>query len=205
MTPPSGHGSIPTGDPRTRNELEACCHLHPGQKNHYCMEIGIPKNDPFYRLFGFDCIDFIRGFPGVPQNCALGECWCCLRQTISRVSAGPRNQFNILTGVIDGNTVYGGNDNEARNLRAGVGGLLRTHDAFHGLSMKHLLPLKTDVPDEGCIREHDDQRCFLAGKYYRAFELVAVERLEVWCWTEGSVVRDKLSAELACIAWEIVV
>ncbi|XP_045139322.1 peroxidasin homolog [Portunus trituberculatus] len=69
-------------DPRTRNELEACCHLHPGQKNHYCMEIGIPKNDPFYRLFGFDCIDFIRGFPGVPQNCALGECWCCLRQTI---------------------------------------------------------------------------------------------------------------------------
>ncbi|KAK8405843.1 hypothetical protein O3P69_001963 [Scylla paramamosain] len=135
-------------DPRTRNELETCCHLHPGHKNPYCMEFGIPKNDAFYRLFGFDCIDFIRGFPGVPQNCALG----------------PRNQFNILTGVIDGNTVYGGNDNEARNLRAGVGGLLRTHDAFHGLSMKHLLPLKTDVPDEGCIREHDDQRCFLAGE-----------------------------------------
>lgn len=68
--------SIPSNssaDPRDRNELEQCCHLRPEQKNPYCMEFHIPPHDPFYRLFGFKCIDFIRGFPGVPQNCALGE------------------------------------------------------------------------------------------------------------------------------------
>lgn len=66
--------------------------------------------------------------------------------------------------MIDGNTVYGGSDEEARNLRAGVGGLLRWYEAFPGLPLKHLLPLKTDIPDEGCMREHGDQRCFLAGE-----------------------------------------
>ncbi|XP_071515690.1 salivary peroxidase/catechol oxidase isoform X1 [Panulirus ornatus] len=135
-------------DARSRNEFEECCNVPPSHKNPYCLEISIPQEDPFYNLFKFRCIDFARGFPGVPQNCRLG----------------PRLQFNILTSVIDGNTVYGGNDREARDLRAGVGGLLRHHEAFPGVPLKPLLPLKTDIPDEGCIRAHNSQHCFLAGE-----------------------------------------
>ena len=71
-----------------------------------------------------------------------------------------------------------------RNLRAGVGGLLRHYEAFNGLPMKHLLPLKTDIPDEGCIREHPDQRCFLAGKSGLGFDyLYVVEGVRLWWCT----------------------
>ncbi|XP_042203107.1 lactoperoxidase-like isoform X2 [Homarus americanus] len=135
-------------DPRNKNEIEECCNRPPALKNPYCFEINIPHDDPFYRLFKFTCIDFARGFPGVQQNCRLG----------------PRTQFNLLTSVIDGNTVYGGNERAARELRSGVGGLMRTHDGFPGMPLKSLLPLKTDIPDEGCIRGSGSQRCFLAGE-----------------------------------------
>ncbi|KAK4310614.1 hypothetical protein Pmani_017833, partial [Petrolisthes manimaculis] len=135
-------------DPNNRNELEQCCHLPPDLKDPNCFEIDIAPDDPFYRLFRFTCLDFTRAFPGVQQNCKLG----------------PRTAFNILTGVIDGNTVYGGTDQAARDLRTGVGGQLRHFDGFPGLPLKPLLPLKTDIPDEGCIREDPSQRCFLAGE-----------------------------------------
>ncbi|KAK8750389.1 hypothetical protein OTU49_014805 [Cherax quadricarinatus] len=135
-------------DRRTRNEFEECCNRPPHLKNPYCMEIEIPHDDPFYRLFKFTCIDFARGFPGVQQNCKLG----------------PLIQFNLLTATIDGNTVYGGSASAARELRSGRGGLLRHHEAFPGLPLKALLPLKTDIPDEGCIRSAGSQRCFLAGE-----------------------------------------
>ncbi|KAK3867852.1 hypothetical protein Pcinc_026722, partial [Petrolisthes cinctipes] len=135
-------------DPNNRNELLQCCHLPPDLKDPNCFEIDIAPDDPFYRLFRFTCLDFTRAFPGVQQNCKLG----------------PRTAFNILTGVIDGNTVYGGTDQAARDLRTGVGGQLRHFEGFPGLPLKPLLPLKTDIPDEGCIREDPSQRCFLAGE-----------------------------------------
>ncbi|XP_068209446.1 peroxidase-like isoform X2 [Palaemon carinicauda] len=135
-------------DRRTKNELEECCNRPPNGRDPHCMPIEIPRDDKFYSLFRFTCLDFTRGFQGLRQNCKLG----------------PRSAFNTLTGVIDGNTVYGGNDRAARELRMGVGGLLRHYDAFPGMPLKPMLPLKTDIPDEGCIRETPSQRCFLAGE-----------------------------------------
>ncbi|PSN32287.1 hypothetical protein C0J52_19510, partial [Blattella germanica] len=78
-------------DPLNRNEPEECCHRPDHLKNPYCLEIQIPADDYFYSLFGLQCQDFVRGFPAVRPGCRLGS----------------RSQFNTLTGVLDGNTVYG--------------------------------------------------------------------------------------------------
>ncbi|XP_063600017.1 chorion peroxidase-like [Penaeus indicus] len=163
-------------DPVSRNEPQGCCAPPAGLKNPYCLEIDVPHDDRFFGLFRFRCIDFVRGFPGVPQNCRLGQ----------------RNQINILTGVIDGNTVYGGTDEEARALRMGVGGLLRHYDHFPGTDMKELLPLKTDIPDEGCIRENGSQLCFLAGEI-RVNEQLILTCMHTLLMREHNRVASRLS------------
>ena len=38
--------------------------------------------------------------------------------------------------------------------------------AFGDYGLKDLLPLKLDVPDEGCIRSNRSQFCFDAGEYH---------------------------------------
>ena len=50
-----------------------------------------------------------------------------------------------------------------RQLRTGYGGLLKMNSAFASLGLKELLPMKIDVPDEGCIRTNSSQFCFQAG------------------------------------------
>lgn len=76
---------------------------------------------------------------------------------------GSRTQFNTLTGVIDGNTIYGVKEMFTRKLRAGFGGLLRMNPVFQEYGLKDLLPLKLDVPDEGCTRPNKSMFCFEAG------------------------------------------
>lgn len=51
-----------------------------------------------------------------------------------------------------------------RQLRAGHGGLLKMNPAFAEFGLNDLLPMKTDIPDEGCARTNHSQFCFLAGK-----------------------------------------
>jgi len=135
-------------DPVTRNEPEECCHRAPNARNPYCLEISIPHDDPFYGVYGVRCIDFVRGFPGTRAGCRLGS----------------RNQFNILTAIIDGNTVYGVEENFARSLRSGYGGLLRMNPVFAQYGLHDLLPLKLDIPDEGCTRPNRSMYCFDAGE-----------------------------------------
>ncbi|XP_044758013.1 peroxidase [Coccinella septempunctata] len=135
-------------DPRNRNDPEECCNRPPHLKHPYCNEIRIPEDDYFYRLFGVKCIDFVRGFPAARPGCRLGS----------------RVPFNTLTGVLDANTVYGKTDYEARKLREGFGGLLRMNPAFREYGLKDLLPLKLDVPDEGCTRPNSSMFCFEAGE-----------------------------------------
>ncbi|XP_015522628.2 uncharacterized protein LOC107226351 [Neodiprion lecontei] len=131
-----------------RNDPEECCHRPPHLKNPYCNEILIPEDDYFYRLFGVRCMDFVRGFPAPRPGCRLGS----------------RVQFNLLTGVLDGNTVYGVSDAFARKLRTGYGGLLRMNPVFSEYGLKDLLPLKLDIPDEGCTRPNRSMYCFEAGE-----------------------------------------
>lgn len=117
-------------------------------KHPYCNEIRIPDDDYFYRLFNVKCIDFVRGFPSPRAGCKLGS----------------RQQFNTLTANIDGNTIYGVNEKFTRKLRTGYGGLLRMNPVFAEYGLKDLLPLKLDVPDEGCTRPNKSMFCFEAGE-----------------------------------------
>ncbi|CAB3250571.1 unnamed protein product [Arctia plantaginis] len=135
-------------DPKSRNDPEECCNRPPHLKHPYCNEIRIPDDDYFYRLFGVKCIDFVRGFPSPRPGCRLGS----------------RVPFNTLTGSIDGNTVYGVTEKFARKLRTGFGGLLRMNPIFKEYGLKDLLPLKLDIPEEGCTRPNDNMYCFEAGE-----------------------------------------
>ncbi|XP_068083660.1 peroxidase [Anabrus simplex] len=135
-------------DPLNRNEPEECCGRPPHLKNPYCLEIEIPADDYFYSLFGLRCQDFVRGFPAVRPGCRLGS----------------RSQYNTLTGVLDGNTVYGVTEKFARHLRTGFGGLLRMNPVFNEYGLKDLLPLKLDIPDEGCTRPNRSMYCFEGGE-----------------------------------------
>lgn len=51
-----------------------------------------------------------------------------------------------------------------RHLRSGYGGLLRMNPVFAEFGLKDLLPLKLDIPDEGCTRTNRSQYCFDAGE-----------------------------------------
>nr|XP_023018296.1 chorion peroxidase [Leptinotarsa decemlineata] len=135
-------------DPINRNDPEECCGRPPHLKHPYCNEIYIPEDDLFYKLFHVKCIDFVRTFPGVRPGCRLGS----------------KVPYNTLTGVIDGNTVYGVKESFARKLRSGIGGLLRMNPAFDQYGLKDLLPLKLDVPDEGCTRPNSSMYCFEGGE-----------------------------------------
>ncbi|KYN43399.1 Chorion peroxidase [Trachymyrmex septentrionalis] len=135
-------------DPLNRNDPEECCSRRPHQKNPYCNEILIPEDDYFYKLFNVQCMDFVRAFPAVRPGCRLGS----------------RVPFNLLTGVLDGNTVYGITEAFARKLRTGYGGLLRMNPVFAEYGLKDLLPLKLDIPDEGCTRPNRSMYCFEAGE-----------------------------------------
>lgn len=135
-------------DPVHRNDPEECCKRPQHLKHPYCNEIRIPDDDYFYKLFNIKCLDFVRGFPSPRAGCRLGS----------------RTQFNTLTGVIDGNTIYGVKEGFSRKLRAGYGGRLRMNPVFAEYGLKDLLPLKLDIPDEGCTRPNKDMYCFEAGE-----------------------------------------
>ncbi|KAF7992722.1 hypothetical protein HCN44_005066 [Aphidius gifuensis] len=135
-------------DPLNRNDPEECCGRSVEKKNPYCNEIRIPDDDYFYRLFNVKCMNFVRAFPGVRPNCRLGS----------------RVPFNLLTGVLDGNTVYGVSEEFANKLRSGYAGLLRMNPVFSEYGLKDLLPLKLDIPDEGCTRPNKSMYCFEAGE-----------------------------------------
>ncbi|ALC46288.1 CG5873 [Drosophila busckii] len=135
-------------DPINRNDPEECCKRPLHLKHPYCNEIRIPDDDYFYRLFNVKCIDFVRGFPSPRPGCRLGS----------------RQQFNTLTGVIDANTVYGVKEVFARKLRTGYGGLMRMNPVFQEYGLKDLLPLKLDIPDEGCTRPNKSMYCFEGGE-----------------------------------------
>ncbi|KAG5328482.1 PERC peroxidase, partial [Acromyrmex charruanus] len=137
-----------TQNPLNRNDPEDCCGRLPHQKNPYCNEILIPEDDYFYKLFNVQCMNFVRAFPAVRPGCRLGS----------------RVPFNLLTGVLDGNTVYGITEAFARKLRTGYGGLLRMNPVFAEYGLKDLLPLKLDIPDEGCTRPNRSMYCFEAGE-----------------------------------------
>ena len=57
-----------------------------------------------------------------------------------------------------------------RKLRTGYSGLLRMNPVFSEYGLKDLLPLKLDVPDEGCTRPNKSMYCFESGEYFSRYD-----------------------------------
>ncbi|XP_037079378.1 chorion peroxidase-like [Pollicipes pollicipes] len=161
-------------DERTLNEPEDCCR---GSGPEDCLPIGVQRNDPFYSRHGVDCMDFVRSQPGVRQFCRLG----------SRIG------FNVLTSVIDGNTVYGQTHESSSVLRMFEGGKLKSYlpEHFKQHNMLPLLPLRFEHQDEGCIRDHPGQRCFLAGEI-RVNEQLVLSTMHLSWFREHNRICDIL-------------
>lgn len=85
-------------DPFNRNDPEECCGKPAPLKHPYCNEIEIPEDDYFYNMYNVKCFNFVRSFPAVRPGCRLGS----------------KVPYNTLTGVLDGNTVYGISEHHAR-------------------------------------------------------------------------------------------
>ena len=74
-------------------------------------------------------------------------------------------QFNAITSTLDANWVYGGDKGLSDSLRLFDGGKMKTLPVFDEFGLKPLLPLKTEEPNDGCIRPRSDIYCFHAGKW----------------------------------------
>ncbi|XP_064483549.1 uncharacterized protein LOC135396484 [Ornithodoros turicata] len=91
-----------------------CCGVqtaHPA-----CLAIGVAQNDPFYGRFGQRCLEYVRSSTAPRETCGLG----------------PREQNNQVTSFLDGSTIYGSSEAEARFLRSFEGGQLLSQRSSDG-------------------------------------------------------------------------
>jgi len=130
-------------DKRT-GKTPKCCE---GANHVNCLPIEIPDGDPFFSKHDQRCMNFVRSPSGLRYNCRLGA----------------RDSFNELSSFIDAGTVYSNEDKVVEKLRSYNNGQMKMLPVFEEFSMKELLPLKLEDPDEGCIRPSEDVYCFLAG------------------------------------------
>ena len=162
-------------DPLTRNEPEDnCCELPPLMRHKECLEITVPEDDPFFKLFNHECIEFFRGLSGVRQDCRLGV----------------RAPFNILTSVIDVNTVYGVTLEHANKLREHRGGLMKMNNVFKSLGLRELLPEKRTFVEEGCQRNSPNQFCFEAGEIRVNEQLILTTIHTLWFREHNRIARE---------------
>jgi hypothetical protein len=133
-----------TKDPVT-NKTPKCCE---GAQNPACLPIEVPADDGFFSKFNQRCINLVRSPNGVRKNCALGT----------------RSTFNVLSSIMDGNTVYSNSEETLEKLRSFKGGEFKMLPVFEQFRLKPLLPLKLEKPNQGCIRPGEDVYCFLAGE-----------------------------------------
>ncbi|OQR68018.1 hypothetical protein BIW11_13171, partial [Tropilaelaps mercedesae] len=93
-----------------------CCNVPNNLKHPECFEIPVSSNDPFYGGFGQNCLDYVRSSTAPRETCGLG----------------PREQNNQVTSFVDGSTIYGSSEAEARFLRSFEDGLLLTQRNDNG-------------------------------------------------------------------------
>ncbi|XP_054720614.1 peroxidase-like [Uloborus diversus] len=137
--------AAPTIDTRKRS-IE-CCKTPVDRRHYNCYPVDIPQDDPFYKFFDRRCMNFARSLAGMQPGCRLG----------------PRWQTNAISAYIDGNFIYGSNEEVASRLREFKGGRLKTSPLYRNLGLKDLLPMKTVDPDLGCIARPRNMYCFDAG------------------------------------------
>lgn len=77
-----------------------CCGLNSAQRHPECLPIE-------YKDF---CLDYVRSLAAVRPGCNLGQ----------------RDQLNLVSSYLDGSTIYGSSEEQARNLRTFKGGKLKS-------------------------------------------------------------------------------
>ncbi|XP_024940632.1 uncharacterized protein LOC107267540 isoform X2 [Cephus cinctus] len=120
----------------------SCC--PPSNGHPECFPVEVGPGDPVYDIAGSSCMEFVRS-ASAPQ-CKIG----------------PRQQLNQVSAFIDGSAIYGPDVSTSRDLRSGVGGLLRMQTTSDN---RTLLPASTNLGD-GCNRELEFARgryCFATG------------------------------------------
>ncbi len=55
-----------------KHDIE-CCKYSPEHQHPNCMNIRIPHDDPFYKYFKRQCLDFARIYAGPKPGCKLGK------------------------------------------------------------------------------------------------------------------------------------
>ncbi|GIY90162.1 chorion peroxidase [Caerostris extrusa] len=140
------------------------------------MNIKIPHDDPFYKYFKRQCLDFARIYAGPKPGCKLG----------------PRFQINTISSFIDGNQVYGSNQDIASRLREFHGGRLKTNKVYAELGLKDLLPMRTVDKDVGCMARPRNVYCFDAGDERVNEQLMLTVMHTIWM-REHNRVADILS------------
>lgn len=94
-----------------------CCKYPPAQRHPSCYPISIPADDPFYKFFNRQCMDFVRTMPGVKPNCLLG----------------PRHQINQVSSYIDASQVYGNAQSTTKRLREFNGGRMKVQAGYRNM------------------------------------------------------------------------
>lgn len=158
---------------QTKRSIECC----KSQQKHYnCYPVNIPSDDPFYKFFDRKCMNFARSLAGLQPGCRLG----------------PRWQVNAISAYIDGNFIYGSNEEVASRLREYRGGRLKTSPLYRNLGLKDLLPMKTVDPDLGCIARPRNLYCFDAGDN-RVNEQLQLAVMHILIMREHNRIADILS------------
>ena len=132
-----------------KGEAIRCCNKPSKEWHPACYIFDVPSNDTFYTLFNRTCLNFVRLSPSLRPHCPLG----------------PREPMNIVSGYLDGSSVYGSTSQESLELREKKKGLLKSHPLYHKLGLKDLLPLQTKRPDFLCQRHNRPKNvfCFKGG------------------------------------------
>ncbi|KAK4337081.1 hypothetical protein RND71_043681 [Anisodus tanguticus] len=130
-----------------------CCNIEENDKyskHPECWPISIAKNDPIFTNLKQSCMEYVRSSPTIRVGCTLG----------------PREQINQVTSFIDGSTIYGSSEEEAKSLRLFTDGLLKGQFINDNNNKKkknfsnQLLPAIETSQD---CRSKNRTRCFKAG------------------------------------------
>lgn len=119
-----------------------CCNVAEGFSHPECLQIDVAAQDPYYGRFGQRCLEYVRSSAAPRETCGLG----------------PREQNNQVTSFIDGSTIYGSSEAEAKFLRAFEGGQLLSQRTAAG---EELPP--ADLATLDCRRGAQDPPCFSSG------------------------------------------
>lgn len=144
-----------------------------------CMPISMdPTSDPLAAMMRTNCMEYVRSAPAVRPGCGLG----------------PREQINHVTSYLDMSPLYGSSESEAKAMKDGKSGRLRTQRVKQGGAMSLLPPAPISGPADSNLEAaacgSNNQKCFHSGDS-RVNEHVGLTILHtVWMREHNRLARD---------------